>query len=117
MERLDAFGRELERLALRRRHLDSGRPPVGIGYAQARRVGVDPVELARVVDHRRVTARTYVGDDVGHDLVDILVGVAIARQEGGEVLVEARRRGVEPKRHDSPRGSDRPSGRPAAAAS
>ena len=118
MEGLDAPGGEGERLALRRRHLGRRGVPLGIGDAQARRIGVDLVELLRVLDDRRVAAGAHIGDDVGHDAIDVLVGVAIAPQEGRKVLFEARRRGVEPpRRHGRSRGSGRPSGRSAPAAS
>ena len=45
MEGLYAPGGEGQRLALRRRHLGRGRLALGVGNAQARRVGLDLVEL------------------------------------------------------------------------
>ena len=126
MESLDALGGEGQRLALRGGHFRGRGMTLGIGDAQARGVGLDLVELARVVDDRGVAARAHVGDDLGDHAVDILVGVAIAAEECRERLLETRRRGVEPerpdalgvpKRHDAPRGSGRPSRRPARAAS
>ena len=94
-------GGEGQRLALRGGHLRGRGMTLGIGDAQARRIGLDLVELARVVDDGRVAARAHVGDDLGDDAVDILVGVAIAAEEGRELLLETRRRGVEPERPDA----------------
>ncbi len=88
----------IERLALRRRHLRCRRAALGIGEAQAGASVSDLVELLRVLDDGRVAAGAHVGHDVGHDAIDILVGVPIAPEEGRKVLFEARRRGVEPKR-------------------
>jgi hypothetical protein len=118
MECLDAPGSEGQCLALRCRHLCRCCPPLGIGQAQVRELGSGPIELPRVVDDRRIAAGAHVGDDIGHDAIDVLVGVSVAPQEGRKVLFEARRRGVEPfRRHERSRGSDRPSGRSAPAAS
>ena len=98
MKGFDAPRREGQRLALCRRHPGRGRLALGVGDAQAHRVGVDLVELPGVLDQRGVAAGAHVGHDVGGDPVDILVGVPIAPEEGREFLFETRRRGVEPLR-------------------
>ncbi len=100
MEGFYALGGEGQGLALRRGHLGRGRPALGVGDAQSRRVGVDLVELPCVLDHGGVAMGAHVGHDVGRDPVDILVGVAVAPEEGRKFLFETRRRGVEPfRRH------------------
>ncbi len=97
MEGFYALGGEDKRLTLRGRRLGRGRLAFGVGEAQAACVGLDLVELLRVLDQGRIAAGAHVGHDVGHDPVDILVDVPIAPEESREFLFETRRRGVESK--------------------
>ena len=121
VEDLDTPGRKGQRLALRRRNLRRRRVAFGFGDAHVGRRDAGPVEFGGVVDDGRVAARAHVGHDAGDDAVDVLVGIAVAPEEGRKFLFEARRRSVQPKRHGKPRGqrrgNGRSSGRPAAAAS
>ena len=117
MEGLDAPRREDQRLALGRGHPGGGGFAFGIGDAQARDVGVEAIELPGVVEQRRIATSAHVCHDVGHDAVDILVGIPVAPEEGRKFLFESRRRSVEPKRQWRARESDRPNRRSARPAS
>ena len=101
MKSFDALGGEYQGFALRRRYLGGRFGAFGLTDPQARRVTLEPVELLRVIDQRRIASCAHIGHDLGHHTVDILVGVPVAPEEGGEVFLETRRRGIEPKRrHD-----------------
>jgi hypothetical protein len=64
---------------------------LGVADAQPRDIAVDAIEFPRVLEQGRVAALAHVGHDVGHDAVDVLVGVPIAPEEAGEFLLEPRR--------------------------
>jgi hypothetical protein len=51
--------------------------------------GTEPVEAARVLEHRIVAALLHVGQDVGHHLLDGRVGVRGPMQPRLEFSVEA----------------------------
>ena len=98
VKRFDTPGGKLEGRALCRRHLVRGGGAFPLGDAQACGIGLEAVELARVVDQRRVAAGAHVGHDVGHEAIDTFVGVPVAAEEACERPLEAGRGRVEPKR-------------------
>ena len=98
MKGFDAPRGKLKGLALRGGDLGRRGKALAIAETQAADIGVDAVELARVLEQRRIAACTHVGHDVGHNAVDVLVAVAIAVEERCERLLETGRRGVQSSR-------------------
>lgn len=105
----DAVARELQcRQGLRITRLLRG-VDLGGGDAQAGLGQIDAVELAAVVDERRVAARHDIGDDRAHGLLDVERGLALRVQEDAETGGEIRSLAVELLRHHGgPAGTARP---------
>ncbi len=88
MEGLDPVAREFQRIdrggiARLHRGVDLGR-----GHAQAGGVKVEPVELARRLDQRRIASISHVVDDRPCGALDVGRSLALRAQELLESLVE-----------------------------
>ncbi len=62
---------------------------LGRGDAQSKFAEVDPVELLRQLDERRIAAGTHVGEDRRDGGADVVGGFALLAEEGDERRLEA----------------------------
>ena len=58
------------------------------GKAQRVRRQVQPVKARCQVNDRRIAARAYIGDDFGHDMIDIGAVFAFRAQQGDKAGLE-----------------------------
>ena len=96
---LDAIAREPERgqcFALTRflRRLDFGG-----GYAQAGLGKIDTIELCGQFEQRDIAARSHIGNDAAHDLLDVLRDLALHRKKTAETVGKIRALTIQAKGH------------------
>ncbi|MNT92892.1 hypothetical protein D3C72_2342490 [compost metagenome] len=83
---------------------DAGSGPVDLLGADAQvgsgeMVAVEPVGQ---LDHGRIAPGLHVGNDAGHDVIDVAAGLALAVQEFLEARFKIGIGAVEAKRHGGP---------------
>jgi hypothetical protein len=85
----DTLGGLLQGVALDRGKPRQGRRKLCVrDLERADAGGIDAIEAARVLEHRRVAARAHRGDDFGHGRIDLRIECRFERDQARESRLE-----------------------------